>query len=120
MCAIGVHSQGMALFHFIETSIFTAQVKELLTDDEYRELQRRLIDNPETGDLMEGTGGARKVRHGARGKGKSGGVRAIYYYAKQDGQIFMLVIYPKSEQDNLSKAQRNALKSIIKELDDGS
>lgn len=120
MYANGAHSSRMALFHFIETSVFTRQAKELLTDEEQRSLQETLIKNPEAGDVIEGTGGARKIRHAIRGAGKSGGVRAIYYYARQDGQIFMLVVYPKSEKDSLTKGEKNTLRTLIQKLDDGA
>ena len=65
----------------IETSIFTKQVKELMTDEVYRELQNTLVAYPESGKLIQGSGGLRKIRWGIAGKGKRGGVRAIYYFA---------------------------------------
>jgi hypothetical protein len=65
---------------FIETSIFTRQVMALLDDEEYRALQNTLLLDPEHGALIQGGGGLRKMRHAAQGRGKSGGVRAIYYW----------------------------------------
>lgn len=65
---------------FIETDIFTEDCKELLSDDEYREFQQYLADNPTAGDVIQRTGGLRKVRWVSRGKGKRGGIRIIYYY----------------------------------------
>jgi len=87
---------------FIETSTFTRQVQEMLSDEEYRGLQNALAENPESGDLIKGGGGIRKVRHAAQGRGKSVGVRAIYYGIKDRHQIYMLVVYPKSKKDDLS------------------
>ena len=99
----------------IETSIFTKNVKNLLSDDEYRLLQNVLIKNPEIGKVMKGTGGLRKVRWGIKGKGKSAGIRTIYYWFKANEIILMLLIYQKNEQDNLTTAQTKILKKIVDE-----
>jgi hypothetical protein len=79
----------------IETPVFTAQVKELLSGDDYRRLQWHLARYPCAGDVIRGTGGLRKVRWTASGKGKSGGVRVIYFHAAQLSQIRLLLIYRK-------------------------
>jgi hypothetical protein len=99
----------------IETSVFTRQVRKLLSDEEYRQLQNELVRNPKRGAVIRGSGGLRKIRWAAKGKGKSGGVRAIYYSAARKDQLLMLFIYPKNERDDLSKAQLNILSSIVKE-----
>jgi hypothetical protein len=101
---------------FIETSVFTRQVTSLMSDDEYRELQNVLLDNPELGDIIKGGGGIRKLRFGLQGRGKSGGVRTIYFWKKAADQIFMLVIYPKSVKDNLTLAETEILRAYVKEL----
>ncbi|MGH8190585.1 MAG: hypothetical protein ACREP2_03980 [Rhodanobacteraceae bacterium] len=80
---------------FIETSVFTRQVLGLLTDDEYVDLQSELAANPLAGDVIQGTGGLRKVRVAAKGQGKRGGARVIYYYASGAAQIRLLLIYTK-------------------------
>ncbi|MGF6393226.1 type II toxin-antitoxin system RelE/ParE family toxin [Pseudomonas plecoglossicida] len=98
---------------FTETPLFTKRVKELLDDETYRLLQIRLMASPDTGDLIEGTGGLRKIRVAARGHGTRGGARVIYYCFVHASQIAMLYIYPKNEQTDLSTEQRKALKSII-------
>jgi mRNA-degrading endonuclease RelE of RelBE toxin-antitoxin system len=97
----------------IETSIFTRRVAALLSEDEYRALQTALVENAAAGALIVGTGGARKVRWAPRGRGKSGGVRVIYYWANNDGIILMLMIYPKNEQDTLTDSQKRALRDVI-------
>ncbi len=84
---------------FIETSIFTKLIPKYLTDDEYRLFQWYLIRNPEVGDIVRGSGGVRKVRWAPEGKGKSGGVRIMYYWKKSDDEIWLLTIYSKSEKD---------------------
>ena len=83
---------------FIETSKFTKLLSDYLSDDEYRMLQWHLQEKPDSGDVVRGSGGVRKVRWAPEGKGKSGGVRVIYYWKKSDYEIWMLTIYSKSEQ----------------------
>lgn len=97
---------------FIETTIFTEDVKTHLEDEEYRKLQHYLAEHPEAGDLIEETGGLRNVRWAAKGKGKSGGVRVIYYHVTHKEQIRMLLIYRKGIQDTLTKKEKAVLKSI--------
>ncbi|BFM09261.1 type II toxin-antitoxin system RelE/ParE family toxin [Halioxenophilus aromaticivorans] len=99
---------------FIETSIFTRQIKELATD-ELRELQTELIANPTTGALIVGTGGLRKIRLATGGKGKSGGSRIIYFVATEE-VIYLVLAYPKSTKETLSSADKAALKSLVKQL----
>lgn len=99
----------------VETSIFTRQVQALLDDDDYRRLQMTLVLRPETGDLIPGGGGLRKIRWGARGRGKRGGVRMIYYWAVQQDRILMLLMYAKSEVDDLTAEQLKVLRKIIEE-----
>lgn len=99
----------------IETSVFTRQVANLLSDDEYRLLQTALIQNPELGSIIPGGGGIRKVRWGIGGRGKRGGTRVIYFWAVQNGIIFMLTIYSKSEQDNLTPNQLRLLKRYVEQ-----
>jgi len=79
-----------------ETSIFTRQVRKLLTDEEYRGLQATLVNHPDAGPVIVGSGGLRKVRWGLRGKGKRGGLRVIYYCAEVEEQLLMLFVFPKS------------------------
>ncbi|WEK32054.1 MAG: type II toxin-antitoxin system RelE/ParE family toxin [Candidatus Pseudomonas phytovorans] len=98
---------------FTETTLFTKRVKELLDDDAYRLLQVRLMVSPEAGDVIEGTGGLRKIRVAANGHGKRGGARVIYYHFISRSQIAMLYIYCKNDQPDLSSEQRQALRSII-------
>ncbi|MHB8338045.1 MAG: type II toxin-antitoxin system RelE/ParE family toxin [Ignavibacteriaceae bacterium] len=101
----------------IETTVFTKKISSLLTDEEYRNFQNELILNPEKGKIIRGSGGLRKVRWGISGRGKSGGVRIIYYWILKKDTILMLLVYPKKEQDNLTPSQLKILKSLVeKEL----
>lgn len=102
----------------VETSFFTRRIKELMSDDEYKELQEALVCRPDMGSVIQGTAGLRKVRWKLEGKGKSGGVRAIYYWMTADEQIYMLYIYPKSEQEDLTADQKKALKTIVERWSD--
>ena len=101
---------------FIETTVFTRAILALLSDDEYRVLQTELMENPERGSLIRQGGGIRKVRFAAQGKGKSGGIRVIYYWLKDDGQIYMLLAYPKSKKDTLTDQETAILRALVKEL----
>ena len=102
----------------IETRIFTRRIYELMGDKEYRELQESLVNRPGMGDIIQGTGGLRKVRWKQEGRGKSGGVRVIYYWMTNSEQIYMLFVYPKSKQEDLTSEQLKRLKSIIERWTD--
>lgn len=103
----------IAFMIFIETNIFTRLITELMNDEEYQELQKILIKSPDMGNIIKASGGLRKVRWKLQGKGKSGGVRVIYYWVVNDEQIRMLYVYPKGKQENLSIEQVRMLKKII-------
>ena len=77
---------------FIETAVFTEEVKALLSDDEYRSLQEFMAANPKYGRVLRDTGGLRKLRWAIEGRGKRGGVRVIYYYVTSDERIRMIYI----------------------------
>ncbi|MBD2802571.1 type II toxin-antitoxin system RelE/ParE family toxin [Xenorhabdus sp. M] len=97
---------------FIETPIFTEDCKELLSDDEYREFQQYLADNPAAGDVIQHTGGLRKVRWSSGGKGKRGGVRVIYYHKVDASHIRLLLIYKKGIKDDLSESEKKVLRTL--------
>ena len=104
---------------FIETSAFTKLLPDYLTDENYRPCRRILCKNPMRApsvsiDIVKGSGGVRKVRWAADGKGKSGGVRVIYYWKKPDHEIWMLTIYSKSERSTIPG---HILKQIAEAID---
>ena len=101
---------------FIETSTFTKQLAEHLSDDEYRGLQNHLIERPDAGAIIRSSNGVRKVRWAAGGKGKSGGVRVIYYWLTADHQIVLLTLYGKGEKENLSAAELKRIVKLIEEF----
>ena len=103
----------------VETPTYMAGAKRAgLTDDERAEIARIVAADPKAGDVMRGTGGARKLRVGGRGKGKSGGYRVITFYAAENVPVFLLDIYGKDEKDNLSQAERNALAALLAQIAD--
>ena len=97
----------------VETAIFTRQVNEQLTEQEYRELQIALVNDPCLGDVIRGSGGLRKVRWMLPGRGKRGGARIIYYWAASDDRLLMLFMYPKNERSDLTAAQIAILRQIV-------
>ena len=104
---------------FFETPLFTRLIVEYLDDQAYRALQLALLENPEMGDLMPGTGGFRKLRwqDPRRGKGKRGGLRVIYYYLTTDHHIWFFTLYAKDEATDLTPDEKKKLKQAIqKEL----
>ena len=102
------------MFSFIETRIFSKLLGKYLSDDEYAALQRVLIADPETGDLIPGSGGARKIHWAVRGRGKRSGVRVIYYARTREGVIWMLTIYAKNVAENIPA---HVLRMIKEEID---
>jgi hypothetical protein len=105
---------------FVELPPFQRVRQDYLTDDAYRQLQQELLAHPEAGDVIEGTGGLRKLRQAdaRRGKGKRGGLRVIYYWWLGGDQFWMFTVYDKDDADDLSADERKALKQLLKrELD---
>jgi len=103
------------LFSFVETTWFTKRVAELIGDEEYSKLQWRLIEFPEAGAVIPGSGGIRKIRQSANGKGTRGGSRVVYYFAVSREQILKLDIYAKNEKADLTAEQIRELKKLVVE-----
>ena len=102
---------------FIETPMFTRQIKQIATDDELKELQKVLIESPDKGDLIRQTGGLRKIRMATGTQGKSGSARVIYFLATEE-IIYLVMAYPKSTKDSLTDAEKADLKKLTKLLKD--
>lgn len=103
---------------FIELPHFTRRVVAFLSEEAYQALQNELIERPDRGVLIPGGSGLRKMRFAAKGRGKSGGVRVIYYWFRHDDEIFLLDIYAKSEKADLTKAELKELVALLKLLKD--
>jgi hypothetical protein len=101
---------------FIELPPFEKYRPNYLDDEAFRTLQISLMANPELGDVIEGTGGLRKLRHGdaRRGKGKRGGLRVIYYFWDGKRQFWLFTLYDKDEMDDLSATEKKVLKAMLK------
>jgi hypothetical protein len=100
---------------FIETPVFTRRITAFASDEDYRRLQQALLRRPTQGDVIEGTGGVRKLRWGEVGRGKRGSLRIIYYWHEQRMLFLMLFVYRKSEQKDLSADQRKALATAVRQ-----
>lgn len=96
------------------TAVFERHAKDAgLTDDELMAIATRLAESPLVGDLIPGTGGARKTRFARAGKGKSGGYRTVHYFGGDDIPVFLLALIDKGERADLSQAERNALSKLL-------
>lgn len=99
---------------FVESQIFTRLIGNYLDDDEYARLQRHLVNHPEDGPVVRGSGGVRKLRWSVSNKGKSGGVRVIYYI--RDGDSFwMLTVYSKGELDTIPGPMLKKIKEAMED-----
>ena len=105
-----------ALITVAETPEFARCAHKLLAAAERTELVEYVAANPRAGDLMQGTGGVRKLRWARGGRGKSGGVRVIYYFHSDEMPLYLLTVYGKNESANLGKAERNALAGLVRML----
>ena len=99
----------------VETRIFTKTLRGLLDEEDYRALQLALVLRPEQGALIPGAGGLRKVRWGIEGKGKRGGVRIIYFWDPKQAVLYMLLVYGKTVQDDLTPTQLRTLSRLVRE-----
>ncbi|MDR0572323.1 MAG: type II toxin-antitoxin system RelE/ParE family toxin [Rickettsiales bacterium] len=100
----------------VELKLFTNSVKKFLSKDEIKKLSDFLSENPTTGDLIQKTGGLRKLRWGIEGRGKSGGCRVIYYFCNKNFPLLLVFGYAKNVQENLTEKQKKELKNMVNEI----
>ncbi|WP_061013957.1 type II toxin-antitoxin system RelE/ParE family toxin [Photobacterium leiognathi] len=98
---------------FVESTIFEKYRNEYLSDDEFRLFQAELMSNPKQGDVIQGTGGLRKIRVASKSKGKRGGSRVIYYFFDEKRRFYLLTIYGKNEMSDLTADQKKQLKAFM-------
>ena len=106
------------MFEFIETPFFTRTIARYLDDDDYAKLQAHLNEHPETGAIVAGSGGVRKMRWAAEGRGKRGGLRVIYYLLRARGKIWMLTVYGKNVRENIPAHLLRQMKEAIDDAKD--
>jgi hypothetical protein len=117
MSAIGAYRPVSGALHtVVETPEFQRRVRDLLTEEELKALIDHLAAEPDSGDVMPGTGGARKLRWRAKGKGKRGGIRVITFYSGPPVPVFVLSAFGKGKKIDLSQAERNELRGILSDL----
>lgn len=102
--------------HFINTPYFSRAADALLDDDDIRMVQLILNENPRAGDLVQGTGGVRKLRIAASGRGKRGGGRVLYLYVEIHLRVYFLAVFPKNEPPDITPAGYRALKTLVQQL----
>ena len=100
---------------FVETPIFTTVLQRHLDDERYRQLQIALMLRPEQGPIIRGSGGLRKLRWAPVGRGKRGGLRVIYYWAREEEAFYMLYAHSKAEQGELTPGQTRRLGRVARE-----
>lgn len=101
---------------FVEHPTFTKQIAFLMADDEYARFQKDLAANPEAGNVIPGLGRLRKVRHGAKGRGKRGGARIIYLFLPIRGVIYLFYAYTKGDIEDMSAHQKTRLSKAVEEI----
>ena len=101
---------------FTEHPIFTKRITELLSDEEYREFQSDLAANPQTGDVVPGLGGLRKIRLALPGRGKRGGARVLYLLFLNAETVFLLYVFTKGEFADLPPDKKRVIKALVEEI----
>src|SRR5689334_16973658 len=99
-----------------ELPAYQRRASKLLADEDRRAVVDYLAAHPKAGDLIEGTGGVRKLRWSRDGRGRSGGVRVIYYFHSEAMPLYLLTLFAKNERANLSKAECNELGELVEVL----
>lgn len=108
------YHQGVQI---VATKVYTRRVAKVLTEEERRSAEDEIAENPLRWPVIQGTGGLRKARAARGSSGKSGGARIIFYYWTKGGTIYLLTIYGKSSQSDLSAADKKALRKIVESLE---
>jgi hypothetical protein len=111
--SIFVEPEDERLLEIVEVGSFAADAADILTEEQIEALKQEVAYFRQLGSVIEGTGGLRKLRFGAKGRGKRGGARVLYYYGGDHMPLFLIAIYPKSVKENISAAEKKAIKKLI-------
>lgn len=106
------------LLEFVRLPSYERSSKGLFGEREHRFVESMLLKDPHAGAVVEGTGGVRKLRVALPGGGKRGGARVIYYFRQRRGRIYLVLVYAKHDRENITRAERNAMRSLIAALED--
>ena len=106
------------LYGIAELPTYMRLAEKLLSVEERQDLINYLAEHPKSGDIMEGTGGVRKLRWRRGGQGKSGGVRVVYYFHDDLMPLYLLTLFAKGDKVNLTKGERNELADLVEALVD--
>ena len=107
---------GSYMITIAEMDGFTNEAEDIFTKDEYSELVLFLAEHPDAGEIIPGTGGVRKVRWPARGQGKRGGARVIYYFRDLNVPVYLLAVYAKGEKLNLTMKEKNTMEKLVDQI----
>ena len=102
-----------SVYTVIETPVYAGKVKRILTDDEREAFAVFVSQNPKAGRVVRGSGGVRKVRWAQTGSGKSGGIRVVYYNRLENGEIWLLTLYAKSDKSSIPAHELRMIKEVI-------
>ncbi|MDH5557172.1 MAG: type II toxin-antitoxin system RelE/ParE family toxin [Alphaproteobacteria bacterium] len=100
----------------VETNAYLRRAERLLTEEERTACSELIARDPACGEIMQGTGGVRKLRIALDGRGKRGGGRVVYYFHNESIPVFLLDVFAKNEKSNLTKAERNAMAELTRVL----
>lgn len=108
-------ASGIAV-HFVRLRTFDRSAKALLSDDDEREIEKNIADDPEGAPVISGTGGVRKIRGRVGQRGKRGGVRILYLYVAATETVYLLLVFPKSAREDISKVEKQTIRSMVERL----
>ncbi len=110
-------TESAAYLEFVHLPTYVRSSKGLLDDEGQRAIEENLCNHPEAGDLIEDTGGVRKLRVALPGRGKRGGARLIYYFPKAKARIYLILLYPKGRKASLSAAEKREMRRLTRLLE---
>ena len=109
--------QDRDLLEFVHLPSFVNSAKGVVGEHEQRALEQTLVDDPEAGSVIAGSGGVRKVRVAHAGRGRSGSARVIYFYRSAKGRIYLLLAYAKNQRESISEAEKKMIRRLVARLE---